>query len=178
MISIRQERPEDIDAIRNVTRQAFEHSGFGHQGEAELIDRLRKSCRPFVSLVACADEQIVGHILFTPVTIHGDHQFHGMGLAPVSVLPQHQKAGIGSLMVQTGLKQLREDGIPFVVVLGHPAYYTKFQFLPAADSGITHGFDGVPQEVFFVNMLEPDTSKVKPQGVACYHPEFGQQRKT
>lgn len=176
MISIRAELPDDLAAIRNVTIQAFADSEFGHNGEAELIDLLRANCKQSVSLVACSKGRIVGHILFTPVVIRAaDQEFHGMGLAPMSVAPDCQKVGVGSRLVTSGLEQLTDDSCPFVVVLGHPEYYPRFGFLPASQYGISHGFSGIPQDVFFINILDSAMMQSPTIGSAYYRPEFGPQ---
>ncbi len=69
-----------------------------------------------------------------------------MGLAPMAVAPDCQRRGIGTLLVQAGLNELSQSGCPIVVVLGHPEYYPRFGFVPAAELGITHGFEGIPQD--------------------------------
>ena len=100
-----------------------------------------------LSLVALRGEP-VGHILFTPVSIHSAHgQIQGMGLGPLSVLPDYQGQGIGSQLIVSGLERLKARGIPFVTVVGHPGYYTRFGFEPAAEFGIKHGFKGLPQSL-------------------------------
>ena len=175
MISIRPETPHDLDAIRHVTRQAFAASDFGCNGEAELIDLLRDGCEKSLSLVACANDAIVGHILFTPVVIRGRSEFHGMGLGPMSVAIDFQNTGIGSLLITSGLEQLKNDGCPFVVVLGHPEYYPRFGFLPASQFDVSHGFAGIPQNVFFLNILDSATTPSNVSGAAYYRPEFGLQ---
>jgi len=176
VITLRKETTDDHDAVRTLTVDAFAHSEFGHNGEAELIDTIRAASVNQLSLVACSDGEIVGHILFTPVTISTSlHDVHGMGLAPMSVAPQHQKTGIGSLLVTNGLERLLADACPFVVVLGHPDYYSRFGFQPAAPFDIFHGFSGIPQEVFFIRSLSINTMKQMPDGRAYYLPEFGPQ---
>ena len=138
------------DAIRRITVEAFSGSELGHNGEAELIELLRSRCRQMLSLVALRGEP-VGHILFTPVSIHSAHgQLQGMGLGPLSVLPNYQRQGIGSQLIVSGLERLRARGIPFVTVVGHPDYYTRFGFEPASEFGITHGFKGLPQSLLFI----------------------------
>ena len=114
MIKIRPERPDDITAIHGVNEEAF-----GEPTEAKLVDTLRATCPGGLSLVALAENEIVGHILFTPVTVQCEKgEVRGMGLAPMAVLPEHQRRGIGSRLVETGLERLRRQGCPFVIVLG------------------------------------------------------------
>ncbi len=119
MISIRPENAQDIAAIHEVNTAAF-----GRPGEADLVDALRVQGQIVLSLVAVQDEQIVGHILFSPVVIvNDDKEFLAIGLGPMAVLPQHQGHGIGSQLVQHGVDMLRAKGHEVVVVLGHPRFY-------------------------------------------------------
>jgi putative acetyltransferase len=171
-LTIRRECSGDEDAIRDLTAQAFAGCELGHHGEAELIDRLRASCADMFSLVAEIDDQLVGHILFTPVVIEcGKQQWHGMGLGPMSVLPAYQSQRIGSRLIDAGLAGLRETGVPFVVVLGHPTYYPKFGFVPASNFGIKSTYGSAADEVFMIQILSP-TATDGIAGVAKYRPEF------
>jgi len=95
MMMVRQERAEDLKAIREVNLRAF-----AQPQEADLVDKLRRNCDDLLSLVAVRQDQVVGHILFSPVTIEtGDATLGGMGLAPMAVLPEHQRQGFGSRLV-------------------------------------------------------------------------------
>ena len=93
---------------------------FGRTLEADLVDKLRNNRICLLSLVAVKQNEIVGHILFSPVAIeNGDRNVQGMGLAPMSVLPEHQRQGIGSKLIRTGITMLKDQQCPFVIVLGH-----------------------------------------------------------
>lgn len=162
MIHIRDERPEDAVAIRDVNRLAF-----GRDDEGQLVDALRAAGAATLSLVATDNDVVVGHILFSPVSVEG---MHGSGLAPMSVRPDHQRQGIGSRLVEAGLDRLRGLGCPFAVVLGHPRFYPRFGFRPASGYGVTCDWD-VPAEVFMVALLNPDTG-VRLHGRAKYRHEF------
>lgn len=114
MIVIREEEYEDREAVHRLNIAAFNNGP-----EADLVDKLRVSCKDYLSFVAIEDNTIVGHILFTPATVERCFSV-GMGLAPMAVLPSHQRKGIGSQLVRYGLGFLRKSACPFVIVLGHP----------------------------------------------------------
>jgi putative acetyltransferase len=165
-MTIRLERPEDASRVRHVNELAF-----GQPLEADLVDRLRPVCTNSLSLVA-EDDAVVGHILFTPVVIEGTaREVLGMGLAPMAVLPGHQRQGIGSQLVRRGLDILRERGCPFVVVVGHPEYYPRFGFKPASTHGIVSQWEGVPDAAFMVLVLDARVM-TGVSGVAKYREEF------
>ena len=168
MIVIRQEQSGDQPGIRQVNEQAF-----GQPQEADLVDKLRQNCPQVHSLVADSDGEIVGHILFSPVQIDNVNvKIEGMGLGPMAVLPNLQRQGIGIVLVNTGLENLRKEGCPFVVVLGHPDYYPRFGFQPASDYGLRCIWD-VPEGVFQVFVMnESILSGVT--GLVHYRHEFSE----
>lgn len=173
-IEIREEGRGDREVIRRINEAAF-----GRREEADIIDKLCQSCSNLLSLVAVADELPVGHILFSPVTIETravssdgpGEPILGMGLAPMAVLPEHQRAGIGSQLVREGLKRLRAASIPFVIVVGHPEYYPRFGFEPASRYGIQCQWEGVPDQAFMILVFH-DTALRGVSGVARYRDEF------
>ncbi len=174
MPAVRVEAPDDIESIRRVTVNAFSQSSLGYHGEAELIDELRSTCESMLSLVACRNHELIGHVLFTPVTlVSSENAIEGMGLAPLSVDPACQKTGVGKRLIEFGLGILRAGGCRFVVVLGHPSYYRQHGFEPAENCGLTHGFDGIPQTLFAVH--RPDLAIPIPRGRVYYQPPFGLQ---
>lgn len=169
MIVIRREETADEARVRFVNEQAF-----GRSEEADLVDRLRRSCDNALSLVAADGQIVVGHILFTPVTIADNGAaLEGMGLAPMSVLPDFQRHGIGTRLVQAGIDILKDHGYPFIIVLGHPDFYPRFGFRPASAYGITPQWEGVPDEAFMLLALD-DSLLERVSGVAWYHDEFSQ----
>ena len=128
MVNIRIENQGDILQVRSLNERAFEQPV-----EADIVDKLRQACPDFISLVAEDGKIIVGHILFTPVVIEeSERKLQGMGLAPMAVMPERQRQGIGTKLIKRGLELLKEQGCPFVVVLGHPEYYPRFGFEPAS----------------------------------------------
>ena len=167
MITVRREQAGDEAQIRMVNMRAF-----GQTAEADIVDTLRKSCPAAVSLVAVYEDNIVGHILFTPAVIEGqDCRVQGMGLAPMAVLPEFQRQGIGSRLVKAGLQEMRSAHQPYVIVLGHPDYYPRFGFLRASQHGIVSEYQGVPDEAFMILILN-ETALKGISGVAKYRPEF------
>jgi putative acetyltransferase len=166
-IRVRREQPGDEKAIFDVTFRAF-----GQETEPMLVDRLRINCPEGLSLVAEDDENIIGHILFTPARIeNGTDSTSGMGLAPLAVLPSRQRQGVGSALVRAGLAQLRTAGVLFVVVLGHPGYYPRFGFEKASQSEIRCEYDQVPDEAFMVLTLKA-RGLDGVHGKAIMRPEF------
>ena len=166
LITVRKEEPADTAAIRRINEQAF-----GRKAEADLVDLLREHDKVILSLVAIAEDEVVGHILFREVSIEaGERLITAIGLAPMAVLPKFQNCGIGSLLVEAGLDGCREAGHERVVVLGHPAYYPRFGFVPASRYGIKSEYD-VPDEVFMALELH-DAAFQGCAGVAKYQPEF------
>ncbi|MCW8888917.1 MAG: N-acetyltransferase [Gammaproteobacteria bacterium] len=148
MIIIREESSSDAQAIRQINDLAFEHGP-----EAALVDNLRASCDGYLSFVAVDHNSVIGHILFTPVTLDGSRVV-GMGLAPMAVLPSHQGEGVGSLLIRHGLDHLQKSGCPFVIVLGHPDYYPRFGFEPASHYKLISQWETVPDEAFMVVVFD------------------------
>jgi putative acetyltransferase len=168
MIAIRRERAEDAAEVRHVNERAF-----AQPAEADLVEKLRQACTDALSLVA-VDGGVVGHILFTPVVVESaGRQVLGMGLAPLAVLPDRQRQGIGSQLVRRGLDILRERGCPFVVVVGHPEYYPRFGFERASTRGLASQWEGMRDAAFMALALDvPAMAGVS--GVARYREEFNE----
>jgi putative acetyltransferase len=150
MLLIRREEERDQAGVFRVNELAF-----GRPGEAQLVDALRKGAQPTISLVAEQASQVVGHIFFSPVTIEAAGGVSmAIGLAPMAVLPDWQRQGIGSQLVRAGLEACQRLGQNVVVVLGHPEFYPKFGFVPAAHFGLRCEYP-VPDDVFMVAELTP-----------------------
>lgn len=150
-MTIRPERDGDAPAIRRVVAAAF-----AGPAEADLVEALRRSPAwiPGLSLVALAEDEVVGHVLFTRARIAG--ALDALGLAPVAVEPSRQRRGIGDALVRAGLEAARARGERAVVVIGHPSYYPRFGFEPAVPRGLTSVFAaGEHAEAFMVLGLQP-----------------------
>ncbi len=164
---VRPERSEDAASIRAVNLSAF-----GQPDEADLVDALRSAGKVTTSLVAAIGERVVGHILFSPVTIvSASGEIPAVGLGPMAVLPDLQRRGIGGVLVEQGLEACRSAAHDLVVVLGHAEYYPRFGFVPASRFGVGCEYD-VPDEVFMAIELRPGAFDGV-SGTARYAPEFG-----
>ncbi len=162
---IRTEAPADILLIDKLLRSAFET-----EAEADLVMSLRENGHLTLSLVASTDEgEIVGHVLFSPVTLNGE-QLGWQGMAPVAVKSAFRKQGIAGKMITEGLSTLYELGYPACVVLGEPAFYTRFGFVDAAELNMRCSWD-VPQGAFRAIALAEDEFSGK-SGLVEYSPEF------
>jgi putative acetyltransferase len=148
MWDVRAETPADFGAIREVHERAFAPSG----EEADLVDALRTSGVhvPQLCLVALHRGAVVAHIAFSRARLDSDHPV--LTLAPMGVVPAHQRQGAGSALVSEGLRRAAETDFPLVVVVGHAAYYPRFGFEPAEVLGIRAPFE-VPNEAWMVRRL-------------------------
>lgn len=167
VIQIRVATPDDEAALVRVHREAF-----GRAEEAELARRLHARGSDCVSLAAFEGDALVGHVLFSPVTV-GGHIFAKppMGLGPVGVLPTLQRGGTGIALCRAGIEACRARGAPFLVVLGHPAYYPRFGFAPASRFGLTYA-EMPPRDAFMAMELVPG-ALAGVTGSVRYGPEFG-----
>jgi putative acetyltransferase len=161
---IRAEQAEDIADIRYVTEAAFLPMAHSNQDEADIIDALRAANALTLSLVANEDEELIGHIAFSPVTISG--QPGGWyGLGPIAVRPDSQRQGVGEALIRTGLSQLERLGAMGCVVLGDPDFYGRFGF--EAVPGLE--LPGVPPEYFQCLAFG---GRKPPHGKVAYHAAF------
>lgn len=162
-IEIREERPGDETAIRVVNDQAF-----GQELEGQIVDALRANGAVKLSLVATRDDQIIGHIMYSPAKIGG--RIEGAALGPMAVLPGVQGQGIGSRLIESGNGLLKESGCPFIIVLGHAGFYPRFGFRPASTRGISCEWE-VPDEAFMILALD-ESCLDDVAGRASYRHEF------
>jgi putative acetyltransferase len=131
-ITIRPESPEDSAAVTDINDCAF-----GGTAESRLVEAIKQSARPVISLIACSVGTPVGHILLSPIQIQSEGPaIKALALAPMAVLPAMQRRGIGTLLVEAGLKQCASQGCQVVVVVGHPTFYVRFGFGPASGMGL------------------------------------------
>jgi putative acetyltransferase len=168
-LTIAPEREHELPAIHGVVAAAFATTA-----EARLVDALREQGALVLSLVAAIADEPVGHVAFSPVTVTREdgRGFAGVGLAPLAVLPEYQRCGIGSRLTEAALDELRTRGHAFCIVLGHPEYYPRFGFVPASRFGIRWEHE-VRDEAFMVLELRPG-ALAGVSGVARYHAAFGE----
>lgn len=162
-IVIRDETHDDVSAITGVTVAAFKTLEISNHTEQFIIEALRAADALTVSLVAELDGRVIGHIAFSPVTI-SDGTLDWYGLGPVSVVPEHQRQGIGKALIAEGLSRLQAMDAQGCCLVGHPDYYRKFGFRNM--TGLV--CEGVPQEFFFSLSFDGHT----PQGTVAFHEGF------
>ena len=163
-IKIRNEETKDIEQVREIVRATFPT-----EAESRLVDAIRANGKAVISLVAVGDndEEVLGHILFSPVSTTPPSDPSGIGLAPVAVRPDAQSQGIGSRLIREGLRLCKELGYDYCVVLGSPKYYQRFGFEKASPFGIRNEY-GVDDEFMIIRFSERGVA-----GLVQYVPEFG-----
>jgi putative acetyltransferase len=164
-MEIRPEREQDQAAVYRLNSSAFATGA-----EARLVEALRERAYPVVSLVAIVDNQVTGHILFSPVQYSENTDVLIMGLAPMAVAGAARNQGIGSALIASGIEACARLGAGAIVVLGHPGYYPRFGFTPASSYGIGCEYD-VPDEAFMAIELTPQFLASRP-GTIKYHECF------
>jgi putative acetyltransferase len=137
-IQVRPESPSDVPAVDELVGRAFD----GRPNEVELVQRLRETDSPTISRVATIGDRVVGHVMYSHLGLEGSTSTV-LTLAPVSVEPEYQNRGVGTRMISVSLSELDDAGVPSVVVLGEPSYYSRFGYEPVARYGITAPM-GVP----------------------------------
>lgn len=166
-IEIRDGLEADKAAVYEVNAAAFPT-----EAEAKLVDALRTTAHPCISLVAVDGQDIIGHIMFSPVTLGTFDELRLMGLAPMAVSPSSQQSGIGTRLVDAGLEECRKLGVGAVVVLGHAEYYPRFGFRPASQWGIQCEYE-VPDDAFMLIELASGYLRGY-RGTIRYHAVFAQ----
>jgi putative acetyltransferase len=166
VIAIRHEQPDDAAVVSAVHTEAF-----GRPAEARIVERLRQAAGFYLGLVATEGDQIVGHILFTPVPLRSNRSSDlVLALAPMAVRPAWQRRGIGGALVRAGLEACREARHDVVLVVGHPAFYPRFGFVPARTLGLSSE-PAMPDAAFMVAELTPGALRGR-RGVVVYGSDF------
>jgi len=164
-MQIRFEQPADAQPIHGLHLAAF-----GSAFEGAIVDTLRAAGVVVASLVADDEGDIVGHVVFSPVTMTGRGDLRIVALAPMAVRPDRQRRGIGSALVSAGIEECRRIGVQAIFLVGHADYYPRFGFVQAASYGISCEFD-VPDDVFMVLELAQGALQGR-AGVVRFHDTF------
>jgi len=139
-ILVREEANQDHEAVRQINRRAFDQ-----EEEGQLVDALRAGNFARISLIAETDKQVVGHIMFSDLAIITTNgTIAALALAPMAVLPDFQRQGIGSALVRRGLEICKVRGHRIVVVLGHPDFYPRFGFSAKSAESLESPYGGGP----------------------------------
>jgi len=163
IVIIRDETEADISKISEITAEAFKSLEISDNTEQFIIAALRKARALTISLIAEIDGHVVGHIAFSPVTISDGTQ-GWFGLGPVSVLPKHQRQGIGKALIHEGIARLKNMNAKGCCLIGHPDYYKKLGFKNTGELG----FEAAPAEAFFVMSFDGNI----PRGKVAFHEAF------
>ena len=174
MLEIRREQDSDRNEVFQIHQNSFQRDD-----EAQLVAKLRKNSQfnPNLSFVVLVNEKIVGHLLFTPVEVNYSSclkSVSSLALAPVSILSEYQRQGIGSKLIEYAINELKSQDFSSIIVLGHEHYYPRFGFIPAKKYQIRPSFPLANENCFMVLELKPQTLPINNgEGVVQYLPEFG-----
>jgi predicted N-acetyltransferase YhbS len=170
MFEFRREEDSDRNEVYRIHQDAFQRDD-----EAELVEKLRKNSQfnPNLSFIAVMEKKIVGHILFTPVQI-SSKSISSLALAPISILREYQRQGIGSQLIEYALNEVKSQGFESVIVLGHEHFYPRFGFLPAKKFQIRAPIPLENENCFMALELKPQALTINDrEGIVQYLPEFG-----
>ena len=162
-LKVRIENEADIDAIDRITTAAFLNAPHTDHSEQYIVRKLRNSGALYISLVAEYQGEVVGHVAISPVSI-SDGSEGWFGLGPISVSPSIQRSGVGSKLMQSVLEALKSSGASGCVLLGDPAFYSRFGFRPESCLVLAD----VPPEYFQAIAF----SGVLANGIVSYHEAF------
>ena len=165
---VRPEIPSDFETIDELLTSAF-----GGADESQLVRLTRASDNyvPDLALVAEENGQVVGHIMFSYITLKNDEEFRVLALAPMAVTPDRQSRGIGGALVEAGLERADDRRESLVILVGHPTYYPRFGFEPASRYGIEPPSADIPDDAFMVRRLSRYSERHR--GRVVYPPAFG-----
>ena len=152
VVDIREATGNDLEAVLAVERAAF-----GGNDEAELVKRLLldPSAKPLLSLIAFSGDKALGHILFTKASLlNAPRAISVKILAPLAVVPNAQRQGIGGKLINEGLRRLTKMDVELVFILGYPKYYTRYGFKPAGSLGFAAPYP-IPQKNADAWMVQP-----------------------
>ena len=172
-ISVRQETCENIAVVSTVIRRTYEQVPFSNRREHLMVDRLRTSQAyvPQLSLIAEVAGEIVGHLLLTRISIRdGEKCTPSLALAPLSVLPEFQRRGVGSALIHEAHQRARQLGFRSIIVVGIEGYYSRFGYMPLSSYPVRVPFKVRPENCAVVSLCAEGFSGVS--GVIEYAPEW------
>ena len=164
VIEIRLEKTGDEKEIFDLTAVAFEPMAYSDGAEPQVVNDLRADGDLTLSIVAVKNGKIVGHVAFSPIAI-SDNDINWFGLGPISVLPELQRTGIGSAIINKGLSLLKEKGAAGCALIGDPNYYGRFGFIGDGRLKYQQLPDALVQGLSFNDFY--------PEGVLTFRPAFG-----
>ena len=170
-MKLREIQNEDYKLVEEVITKAFEQSNHGHNGEATLVETIRElpTYNRELEIVALIDNDIVGHGVLSEAVVKNDiNDLKGLVLAPLSVAPDYQNQGIGSHVLLELEKRAKEMEHAFITILGDPAFYSRFGYVPAKNFHVSSPLD-VPSEYLLMKKLKPEMI----EGTLFYNRAFG-----
>ncbi len=147
---IRQEKVNDYQTIYKLVKTAFETAKVKDGNEQDFVNVLRNSDKyiPELALVAEKDNQIIGHIMLTKTYVeNGSCKFEALLLAPVSVMLEYRKQGIGTNLIRTSMEIARDMGFKAIFLAGDPMYYHRFGFVPTMQFNIKCSLE-IPEDLY------------------------------
>lgn len=172
-INIRQEKETDHGAVFELIERAFRNMEFSDHKEQFLVQRLRRSKAfvPQLSIIAEHNSEIIGYILLTKINIKNEQdEFQSLALAPLAVLPEYQKKGVGGRLIEQAHYKAKELGFTSVILLGHPHYYQRFGYKKTSEFGIKLPFDVPDEYCMAIELVQNGLREVK--GAVQYPKEF------
>lgn len=172
-MDIRMIQDKDLEAVKKLITDAFTQAEHGYSGEAELVEKIRKSKEYVQGLeLVAADHDIHGYGLLSEVyLVNEKEQYTGLVLAPIAVNSGLQQKGIGKLLMNELEKRAKRFDYGFISILGHPEYYVKFGYEPASEYNIYPPFEGIPDEAFMIKEIQEGYLKNK-EGTIQYSEAF------
>lgn len=167
---IRRETEKDFGEIYDLVRVAFQTAKVSDGKEQDFVNQLRSGGTyiPELALVAEENGTLVGHVMLTKASVaDGEDRHEVLLLAPIAVILERRRAGIGSALVSESFRLAREMGYTSVFLVGDPAYYHRFGFRSVAEFGVTYNLD-IPVENVMACELVPNALENVRGKIDCF----------